>query len=190
MNVFFEQSAVMVSGVSRGEKIAIFSVAREYGNYRSRIVRREAIETDADSDGVVRYALDGDVPLRSVWAVVDLATGRLRLAAPEGFAIKEVQFPGNGLRAGTPGQLNRLELQRGFVEVFFARPGVGAWSITAYDGSKVDADGELNGRFSMPIDRMVAIGQSGPTPDHVRGQDIVVVFDTASLEVFAVGGQR
>src|SRR5215208_391656 len=85
-----EAAAVVAEGIPAEGRIAWFSVAREATGEGSRSVRRKVLAADDDGDGVVRFALGQPVPPRSMWAAVDLATGELALAAPDGYPLRQV----------------------------------------------------------------------------------------------------
>ena len=79
----FELEAVVARGISPRGQAVWFSVAREISRQSINVVPRYEIVTDEDGDGAVRLELGKEVPLRSIWFAVDLATGETGVATPE-----------------------------------------------------------------------------------------------------------
>lgn len=90
--ISFEPSAVVARGITPKGQAVWFSVAREISRRSIDVVPRHAVTADEDADGAVRLELGQEVPLRSVWFAVDLATGETAVAAPppERFSPKDV----------------------------------------------------------------------------------------------------
>jgi hypothetical protein len=120
--ISFEPEAVVAHGISPKGQAVWFSVAREISRRSTNVVPRHAVVADDDGDGTVRLELEQEVPLRSIWFVVDLATGETAVAVPEGFPLLEMELPGRAI----PAALNRLDLERRMVYLLLVRPGVGA----------------------------------------------------------------
>ena len=190
-SVAFEPEAVVVSGLAPQAQVAWMSVSREARAGYSRVVRREGIAQDHDRDGVIRLEPEGEgaIAPRSVWAVVDLASGELALAAPGGVPVREKAFPGRGLTRGASGKLDRFEAVREIVDILFVRPGAtpGAWVLTAGDGGEGDDDLADDGVLAATLATAQPVGESAAAaPEELAAGDVVVAVDPRSLEVFAV----
>lgn len=188
--VTFERDGVIASGVTPDAEVVFFSVAREPKGYSSLIRRRQGIERDLDRDGIVRFAVTPSLPRKSVWAVLDMSSGLVTITGPPGFDFSKLAIPGNRIKRGLTGKLDRLELDEGWVEILFARPGVGAWTLTMMDGAPIDEDRNVDGKFILPLERMQAVKAGLPVPDEVRNGDVLVVIDTSELDVTSIGGLR
>ena len=156
-----------------------FSIAREVSGYATTTVHRQDILPDADADGIVRFELGRDVPFKSVWFAVDLATGELAVAAPEGFPLREVPFPARAI----PALLNRIDLDRPLVEIVLVRPSVGAWAVRVGDGGDKDEDREADGTLRAALSALTPLGDSPPPPERLRASDLLLVIDPQRLDV-------
>ena len=145
--ISFEADAVVARGITSKGQAVWFSVAREISRRSINVVPRHAVMADEDGDGAVRLELGQEVPLRSVWFAVDLATGETAVATPEGFPLLEMDLPGNAI----PAALNRLDLERRFAYLVLVRPGVGAWHLRVGDGGASDEDGEPDGTLRAAL---------------------------------------
>ena len=137
----------------------------------------------------MRLELGQEVPLRSVWFAVDLATGETAMATPEGFPLMEMDLPGNAI----PAALNRLDLERRFAYLVLVRPGVGAWHLRVGDGGASDEDGEPDGTLRAALSGLTAVEEGGsPPPERFSPRDVLLIIDPERLELATVrigGGQ-
>lgn len=176
----------MVSAVSPGGRVAIFGVGRGFNGYMGTLVRRWEVLADDDGDGVVRLDLAGPVQHKSVWAAVDLASGELALAAPVGFELREVGFPGRGIGAAR----KSLTDSRRYLDALWVRPGggadAGAWQAIFGDGGASDDDGVENRSVRAVVTAFSPIepGAVG-APEKLVGGDVVVGVDAETLEIYA-----
>ena len=178
----FEPQAVLAQGVTPKGKVVWFSIAREISRQATTIVPRLDILADDDGDGAVRFPLDRDVPLRSIWCAVDLASGDVALATPEGFPLLEKDWPGGAI----PAALNRLDLARSFAYLVAVRPGVGAWTLRAGDGGASDEDGEADGNLRAALARFTPVAASPAVPEHLAPGDLLIVIDPNRMEILKV----
>jgi hypothetical protein len=184
LRVSFEAAAVVASGVTPGERVAWFSVAREDTGSGSLIVRREEVTADTDRDGTVRLDLDRPVPPRSIWAAVDLKTGDFALAAPADYPLRQAAFPAGAFRPSAGGGFDRvLAPERELVMLFVARPTVGVWALTVWDGAPEDEDGPANHGISLAFNRMETVAASPGPPATLQPGDLVVLMDPNAMEV-------
>ncbi|HVG08768.1 MAG TPA: hypothetical protein VNM67_13760 [Thermoanaerobaculia bacterium] len=181
--ISFEPDAVVARGISPNGHAVWFSVAREISRQSTNIVPRHAIEADEDGDGAVRLELGQEVPLRSIWFVVDLATGETGVAVPDGFPLLEMDLPGGAI----PAALNRLDLQRRFAYLVLVRPGVGAWQLRVGDGGASDEDGESDGTLRAALSSLTPVEEGGPpAPGRFSPRDVLLVIDPERMEFATV----
>jgi hypothetical protein len=76
------EPAPTVRGLTAGAKVAWIGLSRVSVDSGIVIRRFDGLDTDSDGDGVIALAIEGTVPLRSIWIAVDLANGRIAVAAP------------------------------------------------------------------------------------------------------------
>jgi hypothetical protein len=187
--ILFEPHAVVARGITSKGQAVWFSVAREISRRSINVVPRHAVAVDEDGDGTVRLELGQEVPLRSIWFAVDLATGEAAMAAPEDFPLLEMDLPGNAI----PAALNRLDLERRFAYLLLVRPGVGAWQLRVGDGGEADGDGEPDGTLRAALSTLMPVQEGGPSvPERFSPRDVLLVIDPERLEFAAVrigGGQ-
>jgi len=177
--ISFEPEAVVARGISPKGQAVWFSVAREISRQSTNIVPRHAFTADEDGDGAVRLELSQEVPLRSIWFAVDLATGETAVAVPDGFPLLEMDLPGEAI----PAALNRLELRSRFAYLLLVRPGVGAWQLRVGDGGASDEDGEADGVLRAELSSLKPIQEGGSlAPERFSPRDVLLVIDPERME--------
>ena len=189
LEISFEPEAVVARAITSKGQAVWFSVAREISRRSIDVVPRHAIALDEDGDGAVRLELGQEVPLRSIWFAVDLATGETAVATPEGFPLLEMELPGNAI----PAALNRLDLERRFAYLVLVRPGVGAWHLRVGDGGESDDDGQPDGALRAALSGLTPVQEGGPpVPEHYSPQDVLHVIDPERMEsaMVRIGGGR
>ncbi|MEM9593334.1 MAG: hypothetical protein AAGD06_03685, partial [Acidobacteriota bacterium] len=77
---------------------------------------------DDNGDGEVRWTQDHPVPNVSVWAVVDLDTGKAAAASPATAGLREAPFPGVQISQGALRTWGRLAVEAWQVQVLLVRP--------------------------------------------------------------------
>lgn len=178
-SVSLEPEAVVARGISPKGRAVVFSVAREISRQSINVVPRYGIVTDDDGDGTVRLELGKEVPLRSIWFAVDLATGETGVATPEDFPLLPIDLR----RAAIPAVLNRLEFQRRFAYLLLVRPGVGAWKLRVGDGGASDADGEPDGTLRAALSSLTPVQEGGPPPpERFSPGDVLLIIDPDRME--------
>lgn len=185
--VSFEEAALTVSAATPGGDVVVFGLARVPRGVYSEVVRRSDVVL-ADALGEARYEMpDGEeVPFKSVWAAVDLATGHYGVAAPGAFPLQELGFPGEGFEVGAPGLVDRLRQRFTWVDELVVRPEVGAWRLHGADGAPEDEDGEANGSLVTGIERLEPLTPAGPGPPQgFAAGDVLVIVNPRDLRFYA-----
>lgn len=184
--IVFEELRVVAEGLDPGAAVVGFALTRTSDGYFVTRQRHAVVATDDDADGRVELAaFEAGAPRQGIWAVVDLATGALALAAPEGYPLREVAFPVRAILPGLDGRLDRLRDLRGSAELLLVRPGVGAWTLTAHDGGPGDGDGLQDEALTLALADLVPLDASPAPPEELAPNDVVVVIDPHRLEIFA-----
>lgn len=180
--VTLENDAVVVSGVTLQGQVVLLGVSREIGEDDFHNVRRHLQTlTDEDGDGVIRYTVEG-VPLRSLWAVADLASGNHDAVAPEGFGLRRVNWRGRGPERRQDGK-GAVEDRRTRLELLVVRPKVGAWNLRVSDGDASDGDGAIDGRLEGILEQMQPLAASPQAPSIFQKDDLVLALDPAAMEI-------
>ena len=185
--IIIDASGLTIIGLKPASSVAIFGSTRRSFEYYERQEMRGDILADDDKDGQLRFDVDGGLPWKSVWVVVDLSTGLYAIAAPEGFPLEEVEFPGRGIGSA----LNALESEGDFVNLLWVRPsattGAAAWMLAVGDGGASDDDKKGgNHKIKADVSKFEPVGQSPVTPpDKFAAGDVLVGIDANTLTIFA-----
>ena len=189
VEVTFGDSAVHAEGLTSGGTAVVFAVTRTRDGWLRRI-SQFALPVAVDASGSASLELPEDVPLMSIWAVADLATGDVGIGFPEG-------MEGTPLLAddGTPmtvGQVASGRILAGVAEadILVVRPGVGAWRLHVGDGGLSDEDGSQNGALQVQLANMVPLVEGSGPLRGVRPGDSIVLIDPRQMTYLAerVGG--
>ena len=185
----FENSSVSVEGATPGGEVLFFSVERvPTGFYVEVNIRRESV--GADGTGLASVLFDEEVPTRSVWAAIDLATGQFALGSPSSFGLLEEAFAPGAFRTDAAGLADQLRHGHKLVEALWVRPGeraagAGAWRQRVADGGSRDVDAALDGAVALDPASLQPVGGEQVVPDRFAPGDVVVLIDPSSLEISA-----
>jgi hypothetical protein len=184
--VAFEAAAVVVSGIEPGARLALVGVGLATGGLLPGRIRFSELLV-ADALGEARLTSEHDVPTWSVWAAVDVASGEVTVAAPEGGELRRREVPPRALRA----ELDGLDDPRRFLEVLVVRPPAtpddgmsGAWVRSFGDGGEGDGDGATDGNVRVVPTLLEPLGDSPAAAERFAPGDVIVAIDPDSLEVW------
>jgi len=190
LTVSWEAQALVIDGGTPMARAAVLGVGRDRVNYTARTLRFDQVVT-ADETGAARFELPDQeaVPQRSVWVVVDLATGDFTVAAPEGAELRRIETPARGLGAAA----RFLDQEGRRLDVLLVRPesgpeGVGAsgvWGLRVGDGGRMDGDGKVDHNLSLRFADLQPLAESPAAPDRLAPKDVLVGVDPESLEIYA-----
>jgi hypothetical protein len=185
--VAFHERSLQIDGLTPGASIVWISVAIEGQGWMNRIVPREGLLTDSDGDGRITIELDAPLSLRSTWAIVEVSSGAYVVATPEGFQSSVLVPDGIiGRARGLRTSLDLLEIERNEIELLVVRPRVGAWRLTAIEGSPQDADRSNDRVLTMRFADLVPLGTPGlAVPGVLKPGDVVIAIDPEQLSHFA-----
>jgi hypothetical protein len=176
--------SVTVANATKGGSIVLFSCAR-YSRYRSIGVRPEArVLRDDDGDGVVRFAADTPIPIRSVWVAVDQTSGNAVAGAPADFPLLVSPLGAGDLRKDVQGEIASLAAALPRLIVLLVSPGKGAWVLAAFDGEATDRDTKKDGHILLSFSDARAVDGKDKPPNQVKKDDVVVAIDPGHLDVF------
>jgi hypothetical protein len=177
-------TAVLASGLSPGGRVAWVGVARERVGWTSRVSVWQAADAVADGAGQTVLDLGRDLPVKSLWVVVDVTTGAFAAASPQEYPwLTEAPFPSAAASlASDRATLLSLRDDREELEVLVVRPKVGVWRATLrHDdpGSEAEPGVTLTASDLIPWGKPRApLGRLGPG-------DLIVAIDPNRLEYFA-----
>ena len=191
LELAFDDSSLFIKGMTPGGDLALLSVAREPREWVMSVVMREDLLSDDDSDGAVRYEIEKEVPVQSIWAVVDVATGEVAAGSPDGFVPETLELPPGRLLLGPGNASSRLASGHGRIHALWVRPGEGAWTITAGDGGPMDADGKSDHQVLVALDQSLGLATEEAAPVGVFPRDVLIVIDPDDMSLgvrLPVGG--
>lgn len=179
-----------IEGVTRGGRVAVVGRMREAS--REMLVRMtEAHELLVDSGGgVVDYDLGRPLPMRSIWAVVDISTGRYAVVTPPEFPRQELPFPPTVIK-NTPADDvdDQLLNDRFVIDMLWVHPGEnresGGWSARVADGGATDLDAKNDGKTLSGTSQFRPLGNGGAPPKKIKKGDILILIDPFEMQFFA-----
>ncbi len=182
--VHFEERAVILTDVLPDASIAVVGVGRDHDGLMPRLLTLWDVVT-ADATGSARLDLELDVPAESTWVAVDLETGEISVAAADGVATREVDFPSHAI----PATLRTFDVGRARLAILWVRPASGgtgaAWGGQVSDGGERDADGGENRSLQVALDHLTPLGTSPVPPETLASGDVLVGIDPDTLETYA-----
>jgi len=189
LTVSFNSQGIHVAGVTPRGQVVIVSSMREAS--RQMLVRMTGVQqllTDTSS-GAVDFDLGRPIPERSIWAAVDVTSGRYAVVTPAGFPRQELSFPATGVRNTAAVEADDQLLNDHFLlEMLWVHPqngNGGAWFGRVADGGSTDVDGKNDGRTLTNTSQFAPIGTSGTPPKKFRNGDVLVFIDPLELQFFA-----
>ena len=171
LEVTLAERQLKVAGVKAGGEVAILSLWRELvlgGPHLQQTIIEEVL-TDDDADGVIELTTERDIPISSIWAVVDTESGESVATVPDGMPVREIQV---GKEAAFGRQAGRMLFMLPELRVLVVRPGVGTWRGRARDGSEGDLDGRPDRAVTIDLDVL------DPDPPAATRQPALLPGDT------------
>ncbi len=185
--IAFEGNVVRGTRIAPGGDVLVVGISHESLPFEARRFTYVEILIDGDQDGAVDYELANPVSSGSVWAVVDLTSGKWAIAAPAGSPMRAK--PGRGVIPPGAGGPARSLIDAGeMLDFFVARAGTGAWRITAGDGGGADQGGEDDGLIEVDLAAAAPLGTTAAF-DALAAGDVILTFDPRRLE-FSAGRVR
>ena len=189
LSLTVEDERLVVNDATPGGKVAVLGVVQEFPGDTMHVRAPYLIGEDADREGEIslRHADSmRPIPRHSVFAVVDLSTGRVALGAAEGTRPSE----GSGHRAARvieliPGSTGVVVTARR-VSAMLVRPGVGAWRKIVSDGGASDGDGRSNGAVVLVASSFPRVIDTSATPSGFQEGDVVVAINTYTREIHVI----
>jgi hypothetical protein len=183
----FEDQAVVANGLTPGKPVVWFGVEHRIdAELSGEMVRHYQIVTAA-ADGTARLDLTQAPAARSFWVAVDLGSGALGVAAPNGYPLRKPPQPAQ-LRAGQGSQPDQILDDHPYVMGLMVRPGVGAWAFAGGDGGPRDEDGKSDGHLRFALDKLDPLPGSPAPPSRLNGQDLWLLVDPLTMEIAVYKG--
>jgi hypothetical protein len=186
--ISFGEDEVVVTQLAPSSELALFSLSRVPAEWSSVLASGAVLLADEDGDGTVAHAVGGEVPVQSLWGAVDLSSGQFAVAWQDPFEPTEVGIDlAEALFAGGGAVPDSLLAAHASVELFLARPGVGAWHVRGSDGGTEDLGAPDDGAVLLGL--AAAPPVEGTTEAFVAAMpgDVFVGIDAETFDFFAVG---
>lgn len=177
--IVFAAGSIRASGITPGAEVVWFGRSVVYQGGIPRLTRHFETVRDDDRDGVVTWKID--VPELSVWTVIDFSNGAFAVASAPGFELRTIDLPRVVWRGGT----THVDLSRDHLDFLLVRPRVGVWTLRAFEGGRLDADGRRDATLRGQLAMMRAAEGSAPPPPTATPRDVLVIIDPRALDVFA-----
>lgn len=183
---------IQISAATAGGTVVLVGIAREPLPGAARVESWVQVLSDDDGDGQVVLDLGRDVPLKSAWGAVDLATGISGVAIVEGLPVDVVRPGAAGFELDPLSGAPVIRLDRATVNFVLVRPGVGAWSQRGYDGGFGDVgnltEGAPDGLLRVdPRTFTPLLPEFGEFPG-LSAQDWIGAIDERRLTIFLLRG--
>jgi hypothetical protein len=182
LQVAFEDSALVASGLTPGQPVVWFGVEHRIdAEYSGEMAQRYGTGTVA-ADGTARLDLGHAVAPRSFWVAVDLDGGDFVVAAPNGYRLAKPRKPSR-LGLGEGSKSDEILDERPYLMGLMVRPKEGAWVFAGGDGGPRDEDGKNDGHLRFALDKLDPLPGSPAAPAKLQGNDLWFVVDPLTMEI-------
>jgi hypothetical protein len=186
LTIAFTDHSVRVSNVAPGGQVYLYGLSRESKSGLVNVVTREQILADTDRDGVVEWTLTEKMPLRSLWAAVDVERGTYGAGVPPGYPATAVALTGKQLKKDLAGEVAQLAIAGTLVEVIVVRSADAIWGQTVGLRGPLD-EGVQPGIVEISAANLLPrLGTTSSAPKHLKNGDVVMMFNSFRA-VYAVG---
>lgn len=183
LEVAMRESRIVVTNATPDGDVVLFGAALD-GSFGVLRQRRVAEAITADAAGALEFTPARALPHRTICVAVDVETGRIAVGGDPDYEIQLRPFPIETLRRDGDGVsgLGGVDVPR--AELLIVRPKGGAWRLAASEGGSGDDDRQHNGRLGLDLSSATAIGSETPPPKRLKNKDVIVLIDSARLQVF------
>lgn len=183
---------IRVSGANAGGTVVLVGIAREPLAGAARVESWVRTLTDDDGDGSVVLEIGREVPVKSAWSAIDLASGNAGVAVAEGLALEIVRPGVAGFELDPTTQAPVIRLDRKTIQFLLVRPGVGAWALKAYDGGAGDLgnseEGIPDGWLRVDPRQFTPLRADFGEFPGLSAQDWIGAIDERRLTIFLLRG--
>jgi hypothetical protein len=181
----FDATGVLVSGVTAGEGVLILGTGRERHGLVGHQFHLSDKVVDSDLDGSVRWERGEPIPAGSTWAAVDLSTGGWDLESP-GPAVLGKAPPPDVVEL----YLNRVTVAWSALDFWLVRPSQKSsdalfWGDYLVEGKVRDGDQVANGVLVVQLVNLPFMDPGGvPPPGALQVGDVVVGVHPQTFDFF------
>lgn len=181
LSLRLENASAVVTGATAGRQLAFFGLAYGVENFEGALTQYEEILV-ADAAGTATWSLQ-EISSRSLWFALDVETGAIAVATPEGFPLRQMEAPAEVVK---PKDLSdALEVPFFYADVLLVRPGAGVWVQSASRGGSRDLKTK-NNALTVALGTFRQLEGGAPAPAKVKRDDVVIVIDPYTLSYFSI----
>lgn len=181
--VSIEQRSIVVSNTTPRGRVVFFGMAHEPLAYSVTYAHR-VMTVEADAAGISRLDLEVDVARRSVWAIVDVTSGRYTVVST--FPLNALPFSPESLKRNGQSEPHEVDSPFGMVDILVVRPGTGAWEYSSAEGGPSDEQGHAKGRTRSKVERFRPINDPSLKPiKTLKKGDVLILFEPIRMLYFA-----
>ncbi len=183
---------IRVSGAGAGGSVVLIGIARRPLAGAASVESWVQTLADDDEDGIATLDLGREVPLKSAWGAIDLATGNAGVAVAEGFPLEIIRPGVAGFELDAVSQRPLIRLERSTAQFLLVRPGFGAWALKAYDGGSGDMgnleDGVPDGALRVDPTAFEPLQPEFGEFPGLSARDWIGAIDERQLTIFILRG--
>jgi hypothetical protein len=183
LQITVSDAGIAVTNATPRGNVVLFASGLD-GSFGVLSQRRLAQNVAADAAGTLVYKPKRALPYRTICVAVDVETGRMALGGAADYEIQVRPFPTETLRHDADGVSGLAGAEIPRADLLVVRPKGGAWRLAASEGASGDDDKQHDGKLSLDFSTAVSIGAEVPAPKRLKNKDVVVLIDSARLEVF------
>lgn len=185
ITVTFSGTLVQAAGITPGGTTVIEAALNERtATMYVRLNLVSKVLVDDDKDGAVTFDLGHPISPRSIWAIVDVASGDYVVTSPTSALLRNTVVGPTLIRKSDPNLDDELRNDGMAVSAIWVRPGIGngtVWRVRATDGSTSDDDRTPNGHsISATASFFTLTGKDKP-PKKFKKDDLIIAIDPFEL---------
>lgn len=183
LQLTINDGSIAVSNATPGGQVVLFAAGLD-GSNGVLTQRRLGHSVAADAIGSLAYKPKRAMPYRTIFAAVDVETGRLALASGTDYELQVRPFPTENLKRESDGISGMAGTEIPRAELLVVRPKGGAWRLIASEGASGDDDKQHDGKLALDFSTATSLVGEVAAPARLKNKDVVVLIDSARLEVF------
>lgn len=174
---------ISIANATPGSNVVLFASGLD-GSRGVLRQRRLAQTVVANDTGAAAYKPKLAFPLRTIFVAIDVETGRMAIGGPADYEVQLRPFPTEKLNRETDGVSGISDADIARADLLVVRPKGGAWRLSASEGESGDADRNRDGRLALDFSTAVPIITGIAAPARLKTKDVVVMIDSAQLEIY------
>jgi hypothetical protein len=175
--VSFDADGVTIGEVEPGDRVAWISVELENPVGMSKFTVRKGLDAGNAGRAVAVKSKNANRAL-AVWLIAQIDGDGIGWVSPPQYQPSAHRVAITAA-AGAPS----IGVRAAAIELMYVRPGGGAWTFRADDGSALDGDRVQNGTVVVALQSLEAFRGNAAPPASVQGGDAILVVDRQRMKV-------